>query len=197
MTHIYEILKYNQDANSDETFDDSFKKVVLNTEDEVSHYLSENYVYGRVYVYDADEYNAYYNASDALSAYMDIPEHIEELDTDSFIFRITYFSYEKEERGEIIEDFYPNIVNTYNRVQELIEWAKDIKINNIPLNEWFEEIKKDYDFKCYIMDNGSGVLSKIYHYSDTDMIAYDEELQKRSPKWQTMKILGKLESLVA
>ena len=77
MSKIYEIKKYNQKPDADEQFlDDKFP--IFNKVEDVDRYLKENSIYGKVFEYDKNEYEAYYNTSDAESYYLDVPEPTDE-----------------------------------------------------------------------------------------------------------------------
>jgi len=85
MSKIYIIKKYNQEPDSDDQFlDDEFP--VFNKLEDVMEYLKSNpELYGKVFEYDKEEYEAYYNSSEADSYYLDVPEPLDECVTDDLV----------------------------------------------------------------------------------------------------------------
>ena len=79
---VYEIKKYNQEPDADEQFlDDKFS--TFNKIEDVENYLKNNpELYGKVFEYDKNEYEEYYNASEADSYFLDVPEPTYEWVTD-------------------------------------------------------------------------------------------------------------------
>jgi hypothetical protein len=84
MSKIYEIKEYNQEPEADEQFTDA-KISTKNSLHQVRKFLNENQIYGKVFEYDADEYMAYYNAGEAESYFLNVPEPTNEWVTDDLI----------------------------------------------------------------------------------------------------------------
>lgn len=81
---IYEIKEFNQEPATDEnlypdTFTDRKFPIFYNVES-LNKYLKKNHVYGKVFVYDREEYETFQNASE-YDYTIDVPIPIEEWDT--------------------------------------------------------------------------------------------------------------------
>jgi len=135
MNKIYEIKKYNQEPNTDKRFlDDKFP--IFNKIEEVKKYLENNpELYGKVFEYNKDEYDKYYNASEEILCHLDIPKPTYEWVTFCLIDEKLYWEKVNADESKSQKNLLKKILDTLdsfnNSVQNvIIEFGENVRVHD-------------------------------------------------------------------
>jgi len=178
MKKIYEIKKYNQKPDADEQFlDDKFP--IFHKIEEVENYLKENSTYGKVFEYDKEEYNNYYNASEADSYYLDVPEPINEWVTDDLT----------QQKVMILQLIKQCRNSSFNKNSYEVNIDMHTFVDSMLLHTWYDFVKNKESKERIALDD------KKFNTAWIERVT--PEFQRDNNKWNKAMKLRFIENLLS